>query len=520
MPNIEHTQESGLSVEIPVDPTRISVWKTVLYNAFLYYEVIPECINFTPNTLAEVVFQGDNFLLRKSHAANYRQKIDIVVSSRRYTLDNDKMKTECADYIASHFFTNRQISNHTLELKFNTGEISLDMSRENIQYNKTTIEAIKTRVADVLVSIKKTFDDAQDEAEDMLQYIRLTNELWKKYGLSYGIDVYFTKDNKFNVQLGLDNSYVDSNIVVESQNSKVKVKNPNSIRFCNGKFAQVSYTKAAYTLMISLAVFEAGNIKIVVDDIRTAKAAASAAFPDHLIIMIQKSDVDVMISGLQKYMVYASQLEKPSTERKKREKVVTEYYTIFCKRFVRRVLSPEFLKVAKFVLITGASFDCVQGMIFTDKTASQHKIVGVKSLDHVPEGGVLLVDELQKEFDRYTPEVVDFLYLQNFLSIAKLYLGKDSALVLGITHKNSLFGKYQDLLYHVESNKNKYREFSLYEYQKLYHNFKTGSLSRPSIFVDLMAEIMIKYPLVGYMKQFNIPNPNDLVQYINFIDSL
>ncbi len=138
------TDETGLEVSIPVGGDSYHKWQNSAKHVFFPYKVKPELINHTLST--EYLDYSDfdkkvDCIFRENVSVDSSNHTDVVINNRVYALDTQKCGIKNSGYIKYMFFK--------------TGQLSVSLSREELQYDTYTINKIVERYNEVKKHIKR-----------------------------------------------------------------------------------------------------------------------------------------------------------------------------------------------------------------------------------------------------------------------------------------------------------------------------------------------------------------------------
>jgi len=134
-------EKTGVEIAVPIKKNDMYRVKDIIKNLFCYWDVKPEIspskellINDAPEILIDDPFFS---LVSKKHNSD---SPGILLDGFYYSIDKDIDSLE--------LYNNDQlyISGASILFKFNTGEIDLAVSRDNVRFSKLTIKAIKERI--------------------------------------------------------------------------------------------------------------------------------------------------------------------------------------------------------------------------------------------------------------------------------------------------------------------------------------------------------------------------------------
>lgn len=160
------TTESGLEVIVPVKKERINTWIEAAKKTYLTYSLMPRFKNSTfKPTQVEWKFTTSHLATSPTYEVK-SLNTSALINGRLYPLDTSKI-----DGITVAQSALLKIG---AVLKFNIGDLSLNLSREDLQYDARTIKAIKAKLDEAwleLVTMWKA--EVDDKSTDQYEYFAL-----------------------------------------------------------------------------------------------------------------------------------------------------------------------------------------------------------------------------------------------------------------------------------------------------------------------------------------------------------
>jgi hypothetical protein len=423
--------ESGLEVIIPVNPNRIWNWTENLTTVFKYYAVKPNIKN------SRVTWSADNPGIQRGTgwklitAERYSGRtIKFITTQREYSVDTQLLKNELQNMPLL------KLLGMAFIVEFPTGELETSLSREQIQYTRHTLDAIKARLNMVHDEFAKILTNYLAPATDGLHYRQLVvaacKDVFGVVGDSQVI-IPFLVGNKYGVSSPND-----------LQNFVVKVKDVHTVdgRICNGKTISAfkknhscwkSYAIQLHTEYntsgggVSFKINSLDRVTIVIDDTKgtPSRVKHKLGQGQGKYALIVKHNF--FPAELQRFVVKASTLEQPpKAPRVKGTKAAPVVWGIWRKSF-QRLDESKIDKKTKVVAIEFAdarTIDSIPKMQrkMVDIIKSNSKditIIAVKEGQKIPKYAVPIEDFILDEFARLnTVEFVDskmYADLQNSL---------------------------------------------------------------------------------------------------------
>lgn len=199
------TDESGLEIIIPVSEQNINQWRETARKAFQWYPVKP-LLNVEVSY--EDIIQNNDYFSDNWYLASYPGRRHssispiIITTFREYSLVLSSIWAKLDPKL-------QYLAKLPLVIKFDIGEIDLSISREQLQLNEKSINAITARLAqidqDLTGILTKQMHGIDTEIEFKIKAIKVMSELpyvLKEYFFSRHIK------NKFGVTVGSDLDWI------------------------------------------------------------------------------------------------------------------------------------------------------------------------------------------------------------------------------------------------------------------------------------------------------------------------
>jgi hypothetical protein len=148
--DVQTSEETGVEIKIKIKDGDFSRIETAARGLYPYFDTTPNVKNLnTKIQKPEYVNRYENWGLRKSNSSNYTNSYGLCA-----------VMGNIAYPISSTFFSsvkNKEIEKSIdfleytpLDLFFSVGELNISASREGLEYDKKTIEAIKEKLIEFL----------------------------------------------------------------------------------------------------------------------------------------------------------------------------------------------------------------------------------------------------------------------------------------------------------------------------------------------------------------------------------
>lgn len=129
----ETTKPNQTSVVVPIDNYSAELWHSKINFYFAFWKVKPVLNNIKTYSAPKIVHETDDWvIIRKDYSSKFNEDLMFLLDEIPYPLQSDKIKPLV-------------IENHCVLFKFNTGELNVTISRENLEYDNVTVNAIKAK---------------------------------------------------------------------------------------------------------------------------------------------------------------------------------------------------------------------------------------------------------------------------------------------------------------------------------------------------------------------------------------
>ena len=338
----KETTETGLEVIVPVKVASIYSWNNACAETFMHYPLRPVFHNFQKAyefKNLNAIYRGTNFVMY-----NTSKGCSVIINHRQYPLDTNKiiedntLSAECRG----------MLNLKNINLQFNIGELSLSLSREDLQYDKKTITAIQNKTKSVFNEFKILWEtEVNSKAESELHYFTLATNFFEKYiDLdTYSSDTKSVLYEKFSVgckfysktfkigQRTIDVSFNnDINVKFLNRGSDriIAAKNPRS-NF--GSYHRPSAYSQDRTFTLQLNIRDIDDVVFVLDDSSCINLRVKNSYENKKNVVIA-NDFSALPEFLKKNIVLSSTLERPVIVRTKKEKIDSVLYRIVGRQFV------------------------------------------------------------------------------------------------------------------------------------------------------------------------------------------
>jgi hypothetical protein len=310
----EASNETGLEVIIPVQPNRISAWTDSVHTVFKHYAVKPKVINYHHNWVTQTPIQeGTNWKMYPHNG--YSANLAFIVTQREYVVDKDTLKNE---FRGEAFL---KLLDYNLNVVFSTGELETSLSREQLQYTRHTLDAIKSVLTKVHSEIKANILAIVDVAKDGLEYRQLIGTASEKiFGNRSATRqiLDFVVGNKYNVssQKDLETFVVKvkniKNKTFKVFDGKSRISTMNTQFTCFKMFAvTMDHEINTSDGQIDIKISYLDKFKVVINDDKKTAARVRHSGKGFVSLVINESDKKVLPSELHRFIVKATAYDLP-----------------------------------------------------------------------------------------------------------------------------------------------------------------------------------------------------------------
>jgi len=325
------TDETGVEVRVPVSTTGHEAWRSAALRAFKYYEVKPEFNTNLQFSKIDYAFKGNGWARRTTGSGG-----NLLVTMREYRLEFLKVMANIPmDSPARTLFAG---SFEQFDFMFGVGEVSLSISREQLQYDKKTLDAIATRINSTFSEVKALIEKDLEAASNSLDYRARVLE-WHNKGFPASFIAHVV-NGKYGIKsIPGDVQYIRADVdafagmtAVHRQQAK-RVDDRFHCWSSNviGASARYDHKSQKYDKSISLSIHYLNKVHVVIRDVRDAASRVrhSGVYGDYYLIL----DNNPFSSEVK--TVLASSFDKPEKQVKDARGDLTDCYVMDGNRFLK-----------------------------------------------------------------------------------------------------------------------------------------------------------------------------------------
>lgn len=526
----KETIESGLEVSIPVKPGETHKWAVAAHKVYEFYKIKPTTHNYTFNyDIHEIVFESDNGVIRDDN------RWGIIVNNRFYTIDSSLITNLDKDSTRK-FFTYCSII-----LKFDPSDISLSLSREDIQYDRKTLEAIKNKI-DVFYNEFIDFweektKDIIDEFDYFIEISNLLNKI-KKSGYHHNTMsvIYDILIKTAKVDLSKFN-FAENQIefeVPESFAKGMKYKNPSS--YGNSKFFYIrnkmsvdSSGQQVTTYYLCFSTKIAKKIVYMLNDATHIHKRVNENYYNNQVIIF--NDFNFLPAVFASQVVSAASLPQPQiVKRQQTIRTESEYFMHQGKRFYKVELKQFDNAVKKgnlvYMYFKSARSDSSIHPDYEDYFEVKDKfndlvVVYIKEGTPIPTGAIHPKDWMMKKYDELEKDI-EYIHMANIYPTIKSFDLPERFETVHDSKWNEFMKLIDDCKVHYEKG------FSLKgPYYTRQFEILCNLLDKPSKVVlrdcdEYLNELKTFYPMLKVINRYSLNFISDeelsiIKEYINLI---
>ena len=441
------SDESGLLVSIPVKPESIYIWKAEIQNVYEFYPITPTIKgNFSVVKREFELSYSDLYKVLSIFKSN-ENRIQVLMNNRTYSISSTGINS-------CNVFGNY----NSIVLPFNTGELSVSLSREELQFDSRTISNINTRIKDIENLLKDKWVKEVSVFSELFSYQKAASEFKEKYSVSG----YFCKDCAFN---GKDKfvNIVDFNNLTRYTVQLTKEEFDMSYAIVGDKTYNLSpsrYNKCpvrldfAYSSQLHTISFTSesdSDVIFVIKDIHhnLSRVKLLASYnKSKTYILLCKEWAALIPNEFTK--ILASSLDKvPVKPRAKKSSVVSDVYMRDGKKFVKRELSELISSILPNVCIkfkNATSQDSIASEFdrkFFNEFKSEYdivKLIFIKEDTIVPSGTITSEEFVNSYYDNLLKSKHNMSLSRNLDEYDRL----SAYYILGYVLKHSNFDDFPD----------------------------------------------------------------------------
>lgn len=544
------TEETGLEVRIPVETDKHRVWEAAAKKAFKHYKILPKFNRDINVPVTSYSAQTAKYGIRENNSMLIG--INIITTMREYVLDRTKLNDSINDPLVRSMF------NYRFDLFFETSTIDLSISREQIQYNTKTINAIVQRLTEIKEEILDEITSLLATAKNGVEYRAHGLKMWNKYpgifleSVVKGNPLYGLKDlpNDFMKYSAILPKDMKVTIVHSNEAKSMKSRKFNCWNTYFVAIREVwDNTTSLYNKVLSLDINNINDIQIVTRD-NVRDAATRIAYngdPLKFYVIMDKN-----IFGSDVSAISATTFNKVSRVAKKQAPPANDdYWVLDGRRFVRctKAQADLYQNKVSVNIINASSRDFNPEAISPEINFLSNWKVGYKIIGH--KSGVLAYDTAKVALAKYIEELKARPEIKTEIETIRIQQLKaaiiNSRTVANIiAHKiesnriKEVFKPMQNMLDLMQINSlsqgktvsefiNKYRIFKDTPFIKLLKvALKLINETLPEIdefdYASIENACQEMYPLLKYVEfdmsfSFNQQKAIYMQQYVNFMDS-
>ncbi len=548
------TEETGLEVIIPVQPSRFNIWKNCLGEVFKYYPVKPIIKN------ASVTFRDDSFItagsnwkMRNDAYLNYGQVTSAFVTTHRgYVPDVSKLEQELKDPALVCLLRMPVV------IDFDIGELQLSLSRENIQYTKSTIATIRQKLETVKVELTDQVESVLSKATDGFDFRQKIYEVEKTI---LGKGALSDRNSSAFLLKIINGRYSINNLNDDIKQFKVVYANTKTLeanssalkaKVCNGNKSQnlsgasncfkthaitirSDYNNGSDDFFIRFSIPMMENIRIVINDVVSGMSRVKYNFKKlgtnvKFVLLVNKN---IFPNELKSYIINASSLDKaPRASRgsTKSASIKSDIYGFRQKSLVKIDFNPNDYNVGKvaYVNIIDARSGLIRESRFEFKRqvleSSGWSVVGIKDGKSAPKDFVSLDNAFKQVFDSINNKsYIDSCLADEFKTTVRN--SYDNAKVIfrvfkGIrTTKPSVWNTLQEE-YKVATATSPTNNISLLTYSRMAEILNVAPLKFDENYVDKIAQSLYNtYEMfkVIHARYHNVDDAKVIETYLNLV---
>lgn len=567
------TEETGLEVIIPVAQNRFDIWKSVLSTCFKHYPVKPIIKNASVNYVADVFSSsGSCWKIKGAVSQNLYNTATFITTHRGYSIDTEKLELEFKNDSKLKYILRMPIV-----IDFDIGELSLSLSRENIQYTKTTVAAIKHKLEIVEKELTDQCNAILNTAENEFEFKKKVHSLSDIFGEqwinhnSISQFVLTIVSGKYNINnlhddirtviIPFDSSEEDLKLKFDVLKPRVINKDNmmQSVNFGSTCFktrwiiVDSRYNKQLHKnqYQMRMSIQNLDKIQIVIDDIRGSvnrvKYAMANGTLGHTKTFAFLIKENIFPKDLKPYIILASSLSSvpKATRTKKEKKIVVKKSDVYA--FTNSYMNSftkmnendidRNLKCAYVTFTDGRKASTIINknwykMVSVLKKL-EYTVYGVKTGVSPPSYLITIEEAIQREFDNLdSPEMIKAMTVYRFLNQFASKLshiqnvgGNNLARVFKFcssirTKTPSLWNKIQDEYQEMKNlSKSHIASYNTYDSYLILGNIlgKTTKSIETDLFDKIGNEIYNTYPMLKLIDAYISIDSYEIADYLNLV---
>jgi hypothetical protein len=237
--NTEKTkQNTGTKITIPVQGEDVEEFEKELIYTTLFWSVKPEFIgfNFEDKKQLNIVYEQEEFMFVKEYHIFGNDSYIILIDEIPYIFDNKKLQ-EINENLSKKFMIEN--THFKFILKFNTGEVTVSGSREDVEYTKENIKKIIERNNFIISEGEKMIKEKIEQASSYSEACKNASKIFN-YEMGY-------RGSRINYLI--TEGVFEFLALIYNQNLKL---NPNDYKYKNQDvFYQVNFGKYFFIRVIN-----------------------------------------------------------------------------------------------------------------------------------------------------------------------------------------------------------------------------------------------------------------------------
>lgn len=172
----DSNERSGVEISIPVNAKDVQVFKMKIESIIKYFRVKPIVKGNVENKPIERLFEGSNWLIQRQSDSYGSKQAVAVMGNIGYPIDASQVyPSEYVNYWTTKSDGLKMLLGTTV-IYFDIGDLSIAASREELEYNQPTIEAIKKAASKAWKEFYTNLSNELNRCEDGFQ---ARGFLWK-----------------------------------------------------------------------------------------------------------------------------------------------------------------------------------------------------------------------------------------------------------------------------------------------------------------------------------------------------
>lgn len=176
------TEPNGTTIIVPVKKSDFDKFYLAIKTATQWWDIKPRILNGKINYDSySTIYSGTNWELYKSNTTDYyaRNEAIVLVDGIKYDIDPQHFNTKYSSILKNPFI-----------LKFNNGELSLQGSRDAVQFDSKTINAITAKLDLILSELAITINQQISSCATYRLAVNKLNDTLRALNSSESIGIY------------------------------------------------------------------------------------------------------------------------------------------------------------------------------------------------------------------------------------------------------------------------------------------------------------------------------------------